>query len=256
MTFLDALIYGLVEGLTEFLPVSSTAHLILVSKLLGNPQTEFLKVFEVVIQLGAILSIVVLYGGSLMVRAGIIKRVLVAFLPAAILGFFLHPIIKNIFFDNITIILCALFFGGIFLIVFERTHKDAVITNGLDNIPYWVAVGIGLFQTLAMVPGVSRSAATIIGGLVLGLKRKEIVEFSFLLAVPTMLAASAFDLVKSQTTFTAQEWFLLAVGFVVSFLVAMGSVKFLLRYIQSNNFIGFGVYRIVFAALFAAFIFL
>ena len=255
MTFLDAFIYGLVEGLTEFLPVSSTAHLIIVSKLLGNPQTEFLKVFEVVIQFGAILSIIALYGRSLLVRFEIIKRVLTAFIPTAILGFLFHSVIKNVFFENIAVILWALFLGGVFLIIFERNHRESGNGNGLENVPYWAAAGIGFFQALAMVPGVSRSAATIIGGLVFGLKRKETVEFSFLLAVPTMLAASALDLVKCRVSFSAHEWLFLAAGFVVSFIVALGSVKFLLRYIQSNNFIGFGVYRIILAIVFGMLIF-
>ena len=146
--------------------------------------------------------------------------------------------------------------GGIFLIVFEKYHKEKEGSNGLDKIPYLISAGIGLFQALAMVPGVSRSAATIIGGLVLGLKRKETVEFSFLLAVPTMLAASVLDLAKSQANFSRQEWACLAVGVCVSFIVAMGSVKFLLRYIQTNNFVTFGIYRIVFAVLFGVIIFL
>lgn len=252
MTFFDAFIYGLIEGLTEFLPVSSTAHLIIVSKILGNPQTEFLKVFEVVIQVGAIFSIVVLYGRSLLVNREILQRVFFAFLPTAVLGFFLHSFVKDVLFENILVILCALFFGGIFLVVFERNHKGAEFSSGLENIPYWVAAGIGVFQALAIVPGVSRSAATIIGGLVLGLRRKEIVEFSFLLAVPTMLAASTLDLIKCQVAFSVEEWSLLAVGFFVSFVVAMGSVKFLLKFIQTNNFIGFGIYRMIFAAIFGA----
>ena len=255
MTFFDAFIYGLVEGLTEFLPVSSTAHLIITSKLLGNPQTEFLKVFEVVIQLGAILSVVTLYGKSLL-KAEIVKRVLIAFIPTAIIGFLLHSLIKNVLFENIPLILATLFLGGIFLIVFERNYKESDGTAGLNTIPYWIAVGIGFFQAVAMVPGVSRSAATIIGGLILGLKRKVIVEFSFLLAVPTMLAASVLDLVKCRVSFSTQEWLVLGVGFFVSFIVAFASVKFLLRYIQTNNFVSFGVYRIIFAIIFGALIFL
>ncbi len=248
MNLMSAIILGVIEGISEFLPISSTAHMILASHLMKLQQTEFLKSFEIAIQLGAILSVLVLYGQRLFVDSKILKRVAAAFLPTAVVGFFLYKIIKHVLFDNTTVILWSLLIGGIVLIVFELLHRESDrSTDDLTSITYFQAILIGIFQSLAVVPGVSRAAATIIGGMFLGLRRKTIVEFSFLLSVPTMGAAVALDLLKSAGSFTADHFLFLAVGFVVSFAVALLSIKFLLMFIQKNNFILFGVYRIVLA---------
>jgi undecaprenyl-diphosphatase len=216
-------------------------------------QTDFVKSFEIAIQLGAILSVIVLYWKRFLIDIESLKRVLAAFIPTAILGFFLYKVIKNYLIDNETIIVWALLIGGVILILFELFHKEKESAHeDISTIPYLKCIAIGLFQSLAMFPGVSRSAATIIGGLSLNLKRQTIVEFSFLLAVPTMLAASAFDLLKSGSAFSISQFSALAIGFLVSFLIAILSINFLINFIKKHTFISFGVYRIIVALVFMA----
>ncbi len=227
----------------------------LTAQLLGLSQTEFLKTFEIVIQFGAILSVVVLYWKTLLVNFEALKRVILAFLPTAALGLLFYKIIKQYLMKSNQVVLWSMFIGGICLIVFEILHKekdDAV--DDISNIPYRSALMIGLFQSIAMIPGVSRSAATIVGGLILGLRRKTIVEFSFLLAVPTMLAATALDLMKNASQFSMAQINFLSIGFIVSFIFALLSVKFLLNYIKHHTFISFGIYRIILAVSFWFFI--
>lgn len=251
MNIIDAVILGVVEGISEFLPISSTGHLILASKVLGLPATEFVKSFEIVIQLGAILSVVVLYGKSLLVDTKILQRVAIAFIPTAVIGLLVYKLVKKFLLGNSMVVVWSLLIGGILLIVFELLHKEkGDARDDLRTMPLMTAFWIGVFQAIAVVPGVSRSAATIIGGLMLGLKRRTIVEFSFLLAIPTMAAAAGLDLLKSGHDFTGQQMSCLAVGFIVSFIVALLSIKFLLHFIKNNNFIPFGIYRIVVAGLF------
>ncbi|HME44028.1 MAG TPA: undecaprenyl-diphosphate phosphatase [Syntrophorhabdales bacterium] len=255
MDFLHAIIFGIVEGITEFLPISSTGHLILTAQVMGLGQTEFLKTFEISIQLGAILSVVLLYWRSLLLDMEIAKRVITAFLPTAVLGLLFYKIIKRYLLASTQVVLWSLFLGGLFLIVFEIIHRRSEEhIDDLASIPYPTALLIGLFQSVAMVPGVSRAAATIVGGLILGLKRRTIVEFSFLLAVPTMLAATCLDLYKNATSFSAGQMGFLLVGFVVSFIAALLGVKFLLTFIKHHTFISFGIYRIVIALLFWTFL--
>jgi undecaprenyl-diphosphatase len=251
VNLLEALIFGIVEGITEFLPISSTGHLMLTAQLLGLSQTEFLKTFEIVIQFGAIMSVIVLYWKTLLVNFEAVKRIILAFLPTAALGLLFYKIIKQFLMKSNQVVLWSMFIGGIALIIFELLHKekdDAV--EDIAAIPYGKAILIGLFQSIAMIPGVSRSAATIVGGLVLGLKRKTIVEFSFLLAIPTMLAATVLDLMKNAGQFSAAQISSLSIGFILSFVFAMLSVKFLLNYIKHHTFISFGIYRIILALSF------
>lgn len=251
MNLLQALIFGIVEGITEFLPISSTGHLILTAHLMGLTQTEFLKTFQIVIQFGAILSVVFLYWKTLLVNFEALKRIILAFLPTAVLGLLFYKIIKQLFMGSNQVVLWSLFIGGICLIVFELIYKekDGVVED-IATIPYRTALLIGLFQSIAMIPGVSRSAATIVGGLMLGLKRKTIVEFSFLLAIPTMLAATALDLLKNASAFSSSQINFLSVGFILSFIFALLSVKFLLNFIKHHSFISFGIYRIIIALSF------
>lgn len=258
MNLFHAFILGVVEGVTEFLPISSTGHLILTSKLLGLAQTEFLKSFEIAIQLGAILAVVVLYARSFLLDVEVVKRILAAFVPTAVVGGILYKLIKKGLLGNPEIVVWTLFLGGIFLIIFEKLYREKPEAKAdLRRLSYKDAVLIGLFQSIAMVPGVSRAAATIVGGLILGMRRKTIVEFSFLLAVPTMLAACGLDLVKSAGTlaFTSDTISFLAAGLVTSFVVAMASIKFLIHFIQRHNFTGFGIYRILAAVAFWFFVF-
>jgi undecaprenyl-diphosphatase len=256
MDLSTAAILGIVEGVSEFLPISSTGHLILASHLMGLKPTDFLKSFEIAIQVGAILSVLVLYWRELLVNRAIMKRVALAFVPTGVIGLTLYKTIKSYLLGSPSVVLWALAAGGLFLIVFECRHRektDAVART--EDISYRQALIIGLFQAIAVIPGVSRSASTIIGGLVLGLKRKTIVEFSFLLAVPTMAAATGYDLLKSAALFSLDQAQFMAVGFVMSFIVALISIKFLLRFIQTHTFIPFGFYRIAIVLLWVSFLF-
>ena len=256
MDIFQTIILGIVEGLTEFLPISSTGHLILANKLLGFLQTEFTKTFEIAIQAGAILSVVALYWKAFLNKE-IIKRLFVAFLPTAILGFLLYKIIKGYLLNSEIIVLWALLLGGIVLILLELFFKSKQKENLIDstqNISYKKCFLIGCFQSLAMVPGVSRSGATIMGGLLSNISRKTIVEFSFLLAVPTMIGATGYDLLKSGANFSVNQVWILLAGMLISFVVALLAIKFLIKFVQKYSFIGFGVYRIVLALLFLIFI--
>ena len=251
MTFFDSAILSVVEGVTEFLPISSTGHLILASDILKIGQSDFVKSFEIFIQLGAILAIVVMYFKRFVKNFDVWKKVIVAFLPTAIIGFVLFKFIKTYLLGNLYVTLVALLIGGVLLIVLELIYKEKEHhVDKIEDISLRNAFLIGIFQSVSVIPGVSRSAAAIVSALFLGTKRKTAVEFSFLLAVPTLLAASALDLVKSNFSFTSNEWMLLLIGFIGSFITALIVVKLFLKFIQTHTFIPFGVYRIVLAVLF------
>ncbi len=254
MPLFDAVILGIVEGVTEFLPISSTGHLILANTLLGIPHTDFTKSFEIAIQVGAMCAVVALYLRSFF-DIEILKRLVVGFVPTAIVGFTAYPYVKVVLLGSPLVVVGALFVGGIVLIVFEmlKIQPDESSAN-IATMPYLHAALIGLAQSVAVIPGVSRSAATIIGGLALKMPRAAIVEFSFLLAVPTIAAATALDLLKSYSSFTAADMAPLAVGFIVSFVVALVSLRYLLQYVRNHTFIAFGVYRIAVAILFFFFV--
>lgn len=247
---LDAFILGIVEGITEFLPISSTGHLILTADILRISQTEFLKSFEVIIQLGAILAIVCLYWKKLFLSRKVFSLIAVAFIPTAIVGLTLYGVIKEYLLGSTQVVLWSLLLGGVALIVFEKFGKKKEEGGALEDITFKQAFLIGLFQSIAIVPGVSRAAATIIGGLSLGISRRTIVEFSFLLAVPTMAAATGLDLIKSGSLIGNGELGVLAIGLVTAFIFALLSVRFLIRFIQTHTFISFGWYRIVLAGIF------
>lgn len=255
MDYFQVIILSAVEGISEFLPISSTGHLILASEILKIEQTEFVKSFEIFIQLGAILAVVFLYWKTLMQNKKVWSRVLAGFLPTAIIGFLLYKVVKLLLIGNAYITIASLFFGGIILIMLELIYKEKDHhAEKIEDISIKNAFFIGLFQSISIIPGVSRAAATIIGALFLGTKRKTAVEFSFLLAVPTMLAATGYDLVKSNLQFTTDEFLLLTIGFTGSFVVAFLTVKFFIVYVQKNNFIPFGIYRIIVAILFFVFV--
>jgi undecaprenyl-diphosphatase len=255
MVWLEVVILGAVEGLTEFLPVSSTGHLILAERLLQLPVNDFWKSFTVVIQLGAILAVLALYWRKLFLNSAIFKRIIVAWLPTAIVGSTLYSLIKQYLLGSETVVLWALALGGIGLIFFEKFYQaSGEAVREINQLTYSQAFLIGLAQSVAVVPGVSRAAATILGGLAIGLKRSVIVEFSFLLAIPTMAAATALDLFKTGTQFSDREWGLLAVGCSVSFLAALMAARWLIKYIARHNFLIFGWYRLALVAIFAVFI--
>jgi undecaprenyl-diphosphatase len=253
MDFIHALILGIVEGITEFLPISSTGHLILTNRLLGLSSTDFVKSFEIIIQLGAIGAIIALYWRKLLINWEVMKRIIVGFAPTAVLGLIFYKAIKQLLGGDV-VVLWALGIGGLLLILFEKLHTESAAEGSVEQISYKQAFLIGTFQAFAFIPGVSRSAATIIGGLALGLRRTVAVEFSFLLSVPTMLAASLLDIYKNGGAFSSDQFGLLAVGFVTAFIVALIAVKFLLRFVRTHNLVSFGVYRIVLTAIFFIFI--
>ena len=255
-SFFEAILLGVVEGITEFLPISSTGHLILVGDLLGF-QGPPGRVFEVVIQLGAILAVCAVYWQKLWDRARNVLTdktaqrfwiaLLVAFLPAAVLGFMLHGLIKTYLFNPWTVSF-ALIVGGIAIILIERLTKHVQFT-AIETVPIARIAAVGLCQAVAMFPGVSRSGATIMGGLLLGFDRKTAAEFSFLLAIPTMLGASTLDLWKNRALLSTDDASLLAVGFIAAFISAFMTVKLAIAFVSRVGFQPFGYYRIVVGCL-------
>ncbi len=257
MNFLDAILLGVVEGVTEFLPVSSTAHLILAARAFGIPESEFLKSFEIAIQLGAILAVVTLYFRSFF-DLNALKRIVAGFIPTALIGLVFYGAVKSML-GSLSIVLWALFWGGILMLIFERFYKrtrTSGIEDGRTEMTVKDAVAVGIFQCFAFVPGVSRSAATILGGLSLGLSRRTIAEFSFLLAVPTMAAATGLDLIKNREVIMhGGNIALLFTGLIVSYIVAIAAIRIFITYIKKHDFTPFAVYRVI-AALIGIAIFL
>lgn len=249
LDFLSAIVLAIVEGITEFLPVSSTGHTILGAVVLGIQQTPFVKSFYLILEFGSIVGVVALYW-RLFLNLEILKRLIVGVTPTGIVGLLIYRTFKDYLLGNTQVVLWALLLGGIFLIVFEWRYKERAAYDDVSKIPYKHCFLIGLFQSISVIPGLSRSTATITGGLALGLKRRTIVLYSFLLAVPTMIGASGFDLMMSFTQFTSAQISLLVVGFITSFLVALVVIKLFLSYIRTNNFIPFGVYRILLVVAF------
>jgi undecaprenyl-diphosphatase len=248
MSLLHALILGIVEGITEFLPVSSTAHLILAGHALRLGDSEFLKSFEIIIQLGAILSVVVLYWSRFW-HWDVLKKLVVAVFPTGVIGLTVYRVLKSYLLGNVTIVLLALVAGGVALILFERFPQRDVEEVDFSEITYRKAFLVGLFQAIAIIPGVSRSAATIVGGSLIGISKRTIVEFSFMLAVPTMLAATGLELLKSRAALAGNAT-PLAVGFVVSFITAIIAIKSFLGYLKRHDFSAFGWYRIALAVVY------
>ncbi len=248
MTIIEAIIIAIVEGLTEFLPVSSTGHMIIAQALLGVENSDFVKAFVINIQFGAILSVVVLYWKRFFQSLDFYFRLLVAFIPAAILGFLLSDYIDALL-ESVLAVAIMLLLGGIILIFIDKwlnPKREVEIT-------YSKAFKIGLFQCIAMIPGVSRSAASIIGGMAQGLTRKQAAEFSFFLAVPTMFGASAYKLLKSYKTapeiFQGDNLITLLIGNAVAFVVAMLAIKFFINFLTKYGFNVFGWYRVAVGAI-------
>lgn len=260
MDVVQPVILGIVEGLTEFLPVSSTGHLILATKLLGYDADKW-ATFNIVIQLGAILAVVVAYRRTfLAVIAGMAKRdpsawrfvrnILVAFLPAAVVGLVLHKKIEALL-GRADVVAVALIVGGIAILVIERLAKKGTIV-GIANVPVATTLGVGVVQCLAMIPGVSRSGATIMGALSLGVERRTAAEFSFFLAIPTMLGATVVELAKTRHEVVVAgqaSGMQIAIGFVVAFAVALGVVRAMVSFVSKHGFAPFAYYRIVAGAI-------
>lgn len=250
MTYLESIILGVLEGMTEFLPVSSTGHLILASHLLGMPQTEFLKTFEIAIQLGSILAVVLVYWKQFL-DLELLKKLVVAFLPTGIVGFTLYRFIKDVLIGDPAIVAGALIVGGIVLLLVEwkYTPKEEA-SEDPKSLTYKQSLLVGSAQCLAMIPGVSRSGATVAGGLLMGLSRSAILSFSFLLAVPTMAIATAYDLYKNPEVLVGANLPVLGVGFVTAFLVGLVVVRFALSFVRKYSFVPFALYRIALGLVF------
>jgi len=253
MSFLDALILAIVEGLTEFLPVSSTGHMIIASSVLGIASDPFTKMFTVAIQLGAILSVLVLYWKRFFQSVDFYFKLLVAFLPAMVLGFLFNDVIDQLL-ERVEVVAIMLIIGGIIFLFIDKLFHESEET-GSNEVSYKTALKVGLFQTIAMIPGVSRSAATIIGGLTQKLNKKTAAEFSFFLAVPTMLAATLYKLLKFYLggyTFGSHEISILAFGNIAAFIVAILAIKSFISYLTSHGFKLFGYYRIALGVIILA----
>ena len=245
MNYLEALILAIIEGLTEFLPVSSTGHMIIASSVMGIATDPFTKLFTVVIQLGAILSVIVLYWKRFFQSFDFYFKIALAFLPAIVAGLFFKGYIDTLL-ERADVVGYALLLGGIFFLfvdkIFNTTHTSE------NEVTYPKAFKIGLFQVMAMIPGVSRSAATIIGGLSQKLPRKAAAEFSFFLAVPTMFAAtvlSVYDFYKGGLTLSSDEITALIIGNIAAFIVAMVAIKSFISFLTNHGFKIFGYYRII-----------
>jgi undecaprenyl-diphosphatase len=256
LDFLNTFLMGLIEGITEFLPVSSTGHMILADEFIKLSESQaFTAAFEVFIQSGAILAVVVLFRRELWPFSGtgteqrnkwlLWAKTLVAFIPAAIAGLLFHKFIQEHLFNSVTVA-ATLIFYGVVIILFERKHREKTTAlHSIDALTFRIAFLIGIIQCLALIPGTSRSTATILGGLILGLDRTLAAEFSFFLAIPTIAAASVFQLLESGVAFSMKEYLMLGIGFAVSFVVAAVVIKWLMRYLRKHSLIPFGWYRIV-----------
>lgn len=243
MTLFQAIILAIVEGITEFLPVSSTGHMIITSSIMGIASDQFTKDYTVAIQFGAILSVIVLYWQRFFKSLDFYYKLFVAFLPAAVIGFLLADKIDALL-ENVIVVAVMLLLGGIFFLFVDKIFKNQENTDD-QEVSYMQGLKIGFFQCIAMIPGVSRSAATIIGGMAQGLNRKTAAEFSFFLAVPTMFAATAYKMLKSYENIQPEHITNLVVGNIVAFIVALIAIKAFITYLNKHGFKLFGYYRII-----------
>lgn len=249
MDIFQSIILGIVEGFTEFLPISSTGHMIVVSDWLGLSQTSSTKAFEVIVQLSAILAVAFQYKEKFSIKKiELWKKLFVSFLPLAIIGFIFRHQIKELF--TISIVAYMFIIGGIVFLIVEKFYKEqSYHINDVEKINYKQAFYIGLAQIFALIPGTSRAGATIIGGLLVGLNRKVSAEFSFLLAFPVMLAVSGYDILKHYSEFENENFIVLAIGFLVTFCVAFITIKLFLKFLEKFTFVSFGIYRILFGLI-------
>ena len=249
MNILQSIILGMVEGITEFLPISSTFHLIWTSRFLQLSQTDFIKLFEVFIQGGAILAVVLLYTKEILNNRQLFVKLILSFIPTAVVGLGLYKIIKGVFFERIDVTTVTfIIIGIVFLVVEYIIHKKWLkIEKSIAKLSYKQAILIGLVQSLAVLPGVSRAGAVIVGMMILGYKRDESAKYSFMLSIPTILAASFYDLYKMRdVAFASTDQFgILLVGFIVAFVSAFFVIRWLIQFLQTNSLALFGWYRVL-----------
>jgi undecaprenyl-diphosphatase len=249
MDIIQAIIIGIIEGFTEFLPISSTGHMIVASKFLGIEQSAVIKAYEVIIQFAAILAVMLLYRDKINLKEiDLWTKLMAAFLPLAIIGFLLKDWVKEIF--VIETVAWMFIVGGIIFIIVEYFHNDdEKESKEVEEITWFQAMSIGFGQVLSLVPGTSRAGSTIIAGMLSGVNRKASTEFSFLLAIPVMTAVSGYDLLKHYQDFVGADMTAFVVGFVVAFVVAYITIKLFIVFLQRFTFVAFGIYRIVFGII-------
>ena len=249
MNIFESIILGIVQGFTEFLPISSTGHLIVVSEFMGIKQTAVTKAYEVIIQFAAILAVIFNYKDKFTFKKiELWKKLILAFIPIGMVGFLFAKQIKTLF--SVEVVAIMFIMGGIIFLIVERYYKKKEHEiNDIEEVSYKQALLIGLAQICALIPGTSRAGSTIIGAMLVGLSRKASAEFSFLLALPVMCATTAYDLLKHYNDFTDANLTILAVGFVTSFIVAYITIKLFLRFLEKFTFVFFGVYRILLGIL-------
>lgn len=253
MQIYQAILLGIIEGLTEFLPISSTFHLIFAASFIGLEQTEFLKFFTVFIQAGGILAVLFLYGKELWQDHSLIKKISLSFIPTALLGFLLYPVIKNTFFESDLLMIAVFIIFGLIFIFYEKylKNKDSKIKSDINDLTWKQSFMIGLAQALSVIPGVSRSGIIILFMMMLGQKRSSAAKYSFLLAIPTILGTAIFDLIKTNKEFTISnlEITSLAAGFLTSFVVSLFVLRWFIGYLQKNSLASFGYYRLALGLL-------
>ena len=249
MDIIQAIIIGIIEGFTEFLPISSTGHMIVASKFLGIEESALMKAYEVIIQFAAILAVMLIYREKITLKKiDLWLKLLLAFLPLAIVGFIFKDVIKSLF--NVQTVAWMFIIGGIIFLIVEHFYKENEShTQDVEAVSYKQAWWVGFAQIFSLVPGTSRAGATIVGGLLTGMDRKTSSDFSFLLAIPVMGAVSGYDMLKHYQDFADANWGAFVVGFVVAFVVAYITVKLFLVFIQKFTFVPFGIYRIIFGII-------
>jgi undecaprenyl-diphosphatase len=249
MDILQAIIIGIIEGFTEFLPISSTGHMIVASEFLGIEQSAVVKAYEVIIQFAAILAVMLLYRDKINLNEiALWQKIVTAFFPLAIVGFLLKDWIKEIF--TVSTVAWMFIIGGIIFIIVEHFHKDEEKeSTEVEDVSWGQALIIGFGQILSLIPGTSRAGSTIIAGMLSGVNRKASTEFSFLLAIPVMMAVSGYDLLKHYQDFIGADLTAFIVGFVVAFVVAYATIKLFIVFLQRFTFVAFGIYRIIFGVV-------
>ncbi len=255
MTIFDSVILGIIEGITEFLPISSTGHLIVASEFLGLDQNNVNKAYEVIIQFAAILAVVLNYPSKFTFKhIDLWTKIFIAFLPIAIIGFLFSSQVKAMF--SLEIVAWMFIIGGIVFLIVEKFYDESKhITADVEDVSYKQSLYIGLAQIFALIPGTSRAGSSIIGAMLVGLNRKASAEFSFLLAFPVMCATTGYDLLKHhEELLTGANLINLLVGFVVSFIIAFLAIKLFLKFLENFTFVAFGIYRIAFGILLLTFI--
>lgn len=245
MDIFQAIIIGIIEGFTEFLPISSTGHMIVASEFFGLQDSELIKAYEVIIQFAAILAVMLIYRDKITIsQIELWKKLLLAFLPLAIVGYIFKDHIKALF--SVEVVAIMFIVGGFIFLIVEKFYKeDESHTTVVEDVSYTQALWIGFAQIFSLIPGTSRAGATIIGGMLTGMDRKSSAEFSFLLAIPVMGAVTAYDLLKHYQEFANANWVAFIIGFVVAFIIAYITIKLFLAFLQRFTFVAFGIYRIL-----------